>query len=202
MLRCDRVAPFGNPVVPDVYWMLIGSSGSSRRLARRELALADRTCPRPGNVHHSLSRTITARRSGTCRSHLGEHRDVVGLPEAARHHQQAHAGLAQRVLELGGLVGRVDRDEDRADSRGRELQDEPLVAVRRPDPDAVAPAHAVGDQRAGRQPDLLPELADRSRDSPGGGRPAPRGSAKRSAVRRRFAPIVSSSSGMSVGPRS
>ena len=25
MLRCDSVAPLGKPVVPDVYWMLIGS---------------------------------------------------------------------------------------------------------------------------------------------------------------------------------
>ena len=26
MLWCDSVAPFGKPVVPEVYWMLIGSS--------------------------------------------------------------------------------------------------------------------------------------------------------------------------------
>ena len=25
MLRCDSVAPLGKPVVPEVYWMLIGS---------------------------------------------------------------------------------------------------------------------------------------------------------------------------------
>ena len=29
MLWCESVAPFGKPVVPDVYWMLIGSSKSS-----------------------------------------------------------------------------------------------------------------------------------------------------------------------------
>src|SRR5262245_6232658 len=29
MLKCDRVAPFGEPVVPLVNWMLIASSGSS-----------------------------------------------------------------------------------------------------------------------------------------------------------------------------
>ncbi len=29
MLWCVSVAPFGNPVVPDVYWMLIGSSNCS-----------------------------------------------------------------------------------------------------------------------------------------------------------------------------
>jgi hypothetical protein len=29
MLWWERVAPFGNPVVPEVYWMLIGSSQDS-----------------------------------------------------------------------------------------------------------------------------------------------------------------------------
>jgi hypothetical protein len=29
MLWCERVAPLGNPVVPDVYWMLMGSSNCS-----------------------------------------------------------------------------------------------------------------------------------------------------------------------------
>ena len=33
MLRCDSVAPFGKPVVPEVYWMLIGSV--TDRLANR-----------------------------------------------------------------------------------------------------------------------------------------------------------------------
>ena len=32
MLRCDRVAPLGKPVVPDVYWMLMGSSGCRVRI--------------------------------------------------------------------------------------------------------------------------------------------------------------------------
>lgn len=32
-LRCDSVAPLGTPVVPDVYWMLIGSSGLNAALA-------------------------------------------------------------------------------------------------------------------------------------------------------------------------
>ena len=29
MFRCVSVAPFGNPVVPDVYWMLMASFGPS-----------------------------------------------------------------------------------------------------------------------------------------------------------------------------
>ena len=132
--------------------------GAQLFLTRRELALAD---PRAlGQERAPLAfKDDHHPQAGAGRRHLGEHRDVVGLPEAPSHHQQAHAGLAQRVLELGGLVRRVDRDEDRADSRGRELQDEPLVAARRPDPDAVAVLHAVCDQRTGGEPDLLPQLA-------------------------------------------
>ena len=40
MLWCESVAPFGNPVVPDVYWMLIGSSNwsSASRAASTVLA--------------------------------------------------------------------------------------------------------------------------------------------------------------------
>ena len=41
MLRCDRVAPLGKPVVPLVYWMLIGSVGSQRRAALAHLRAVD-----------------------------------------------------------------------------------------------------------------------------------------------------------------
>ena len=90
---------------------------------------------------------------------LREHRDVVRVPEAAGHDQQAHAGLAERVRQLGRLVGRVDGDEDRADPGGGELRHDPLVAVRRPDPDAVALADPAGEQSSRRGVDLEPQLA-------------------------------------------
>ena len=41
MLRCESVAPFGEPVVPHVYWMLIGSSESSA--ASRAASVASST---------------------------------------------------------------------------------------------------------------------------------------------------------------
>ena len=40
MLWCESVAPFGKPVVPDVYWMLIGSSNCSA--ASRSASSLDR----------------------------------------------------------------------------------------------------------------------------------------------------------------
>ena len=48
MLWCDSVAPFGKPVVPEVYWMLMGSSKEScgllaREQGRRELVGAGRS---------------------------------------------------------------------------------------------------------------------------------------------------------------
>jgi hypothetical protein len=75
-------------------------------------------------------------------SDLAEHAEVVARPEAARHDERAAADLLERVLELGRAVRRVDVDQDQADARGRELDDEPFVPVRRPDADAVAAPEA------------------------------------------------------------
>src|SRR5690606_30031576 len=66
--------------------------------------------------------------------------------------------LVQCVLELGGLVGRVNVDQDRADAGGGVLDDDPLVAVGRPDPDAIPLADTTGQQATGRQSGLLPEF--------------------------------------------
>jgi hypothetical protein len=84
---------------------------------------------------------------------------VVGLAEASCQDEQAHAGPRQRVLQLGRLVGRVDGHEDRADARGGVLGDDPLVAVGRPDADAIARPHAAGEQAAGGERHLVPQLA-------------------------------------------
>ena len=61
MLRWVSVAPFGNPVVPDVYWMLIGSSGAGA--ARRGDGRRS-TPPAPATISsHSSSQKNTARSS-------------------------------------------------------------------------------------------------------------------------------------------
>ena len=70
MLVCDRVAPLGNPVVPDVYWMLIGSA------ALRDEAISDSRCSSAGVstivCHCSDSNSTTSRTPGvsgrTCSS--------------------------------------------------------------------------------------------------------------------------------------
>ena len=61
MLRWVSVAPFGNPVVPDVYWMLIGSSGPQARAPLGEPPSA-LTAPVPAtSSSQSSSQKNTAR---------------------------------------------------------------------------------------------------------------------------------------------
>ena len=54
--------------------------------------------------------------------------------------------LVQCVFELRHAVGRVDVDQDQPDARGRELNDQPFQAVRRPDPDPIATVEAKAQQ--------------------------------------------------------
>ena len=170
MLKCDRVAPFGEPVVPLVNWMLIASSGSSAA----ESASSRARCAGPpsasscahdrqrGGTGSSPSSTTCFSRAGARCQHLAralevdlgrdlaQHAEVVAALVAARQHQRAAADLVQRVLELGLAVRRVDVDEDQPDARGGELRDDPFVPVRRPDADAVAAPQAEREQ-AGRE---------------------------------------------------
>ena len=93
------------------------------------------------------------------RSHLGDHRPVVARLEVGRGHEHAAARLVQRVLHLVGAVGRVDRDEDRADLGGGVLHEHPRGAVRAPDAHSVADVEAAGQEGLGHPVDLGAELA-------------------------------------------
>ena len=163
--------------------------GVQRRLDRGQVglghALAVGQQPRPSRPRGRASRAAAGSAGAP-----PDHRHVVGLAEAAGEDEQAHAGLVQRVLELGRLVGRVDGHEDRADARGGVLGDEPLVAVGRPDAHAVAGAHAAGQQAAGGERRPRPTARGRSRGSPARAPRAPRG--RRSARRRGAGPRRSS----------
>ena len=152
MLWCDSVAPLGKPVVPLVYWMLIGSSkeSSAARLssaARWPAAAA--AVRQPGPVaaaqvdHLAQARQVAA--------HLLDHRPVVAGLELLRADQQGHAGLATREGQLVAAVGRVDVDQDRAHLRGGVLQQDPLGAVGRPDAHPVARRDPGRDQAAGQR---------------------------------------------------
>ena len=154
MLWWESVAPFGNPVVPDVYWMLIGSSKlSPARIVRqhRPVAGGQRL---PLRVAEEDDRAQLR----TAVAHLGDHRPVVARLERRRGHQQRDPGLVEHVLQLVGPVRRVDVDQDRADVGGRVLQDHPLPPVRRPDADPVALAHTGRDQPGRERLDRVEQL--------------------------------------------
>src|SRR2546421_632535 len=53
MLGCESVAPFGNPVVPDVYWMLIASSKPSSASRPRSASGAASSPPASRSRHPS-----------------------------------------------------------------------------------------------------------------------------------------------------
>ena len=156
MLWWDRVAPFGNPVVPEVYWMLIGSSAESS-IASSAAASASRPAveerlPVLGAEQHDLLQV------GAARADLGDHRGVVGGLQLLRGDQQLAARLVEHELELAGPVGGVDVDQDRAELGGGVLGEGPLGAVRRPDADAVALVDAGCQQAEGEGVDLGVQL--------------------------------------------
>ena len=90
-----------------------------------------------------------ALQAGTLARHLADHRPVVAGLEALRGHEQPQPGLPHDVGQLVRPVGRVDVDENRTDLGGGILDDHPLRAVGRPNPDPVADVDADAEQAAG-----------------------------------------------------
>ena len=157
MLWWLSVAPLGKPVVPLVYWMLIGSSNWVARLALRQflgadaLAAGDEPLPVATDEHDLLEPVEVV-------AHVADHPHVVRGLERGGRDQHPAAGLAQHVLELRRPVGRVDVDEDDPRLRRRVLHERPLGAVRAPDPDAVAGLDPGGDEGPRRPVHGLAEL--------------------------------------------
>jgi hypothetical protein len=81
---------------------------------------------------------------------LLDHRGVVGGFKRRRRDQQPDPGLVEYILQFTGPVRRVDVDQDCTDLRGGVLGEQPLRAVRRPDPDPV-PLADPGSQQPVRQ---------------------------------------------------
>ncbi len=203
MLRWVSVAPFGNPVVPDVYWMLIGSSGpqassAARRGRRRSRAPA----PATSSSQSSSQKKIARSRPGSSGRDLLDHVDVVRRLERRGGEQHPAPRLVEGVRQLVGAVGRVDVDEDRRRSRRWRTA---AASTRRSSGSTARPG------RRPRGPSPISPVAQRSTRSAKSSyvqrTPWWRAtSASRlpwaATVRARLAPIVSSSSGMSVGPAS
>ena len=169
ILKWVSVAPFGEPVVPEVNWILMASSGSSAA----DSASSRARCAGPATARNAANRIAPGRQrplvendhmpqvrqlrglqsrridAVDLRRERAHHGEIVARLQRARHDQDFALHLVERVFELGALVGRVDVDQDRADARGAELRVKPFGAVGRPDADAVAALHTEREQ-AGR----------------------------------------------------
>ena len=176
MLWCDSVAPFGDPVVPDVLDVdrivelqlrltcaQIRRGGAAAVL--NEVGPRDSArCGLAAKVDHMLAGRDrlglerTRARHRQLRHQRRQHLDVVRLAETACRHENADTGLIERVFELAQSVGRVDIDEDRANLRRRVLHDRPLRGVRAPDPDPVSSLDPKRQQRARRTVHLLQQV--------------------------------------------
>ncbi len=168
-----RVAPLGNPVVPDVNWMLIGSSncnwpasaasfwysgrGRGRRhrrsAPRRHALVPDRDDQ--AQIGELGCAQIARSGGGEFGRQLAQHSEVVAGLEPGGGDQRRAASLVQRVFEFGQPIGRVDVDEDQPGLGGSELGDGPFGVVRRPDADARAAFEAERHQPGGEGIDPL-----------------------------------------------
>ncbi len=145
---CVSTAPFGSPVVPEVYTIVAGSSCPARGAAVLELLVGDggtAACEGGEVVHAPHAHGVVDGCQG-----VGEQRDV-GVRASDAH---ADARVGDDRLDLGCRRRLVHRDHDAAGEPGGEVGHRPLVAGGRHDRDRVAGGEPHRDQalREGRAP--------------------------------------------------
>ena len=140
--------------------MLIGSSALEHRHPLRELLAPTRPTRRPREPSQlgSPIRTTSCSRGHSSRTPSTMAAVVRGLV-LHRRDQQPHPGLVDDERQLVAAIGRVDVDEDRADLRRGVLDQHPLGAVRRPDPDPVALLDPHREQATSDPVDVVVQLA-------------------------------------------
>ena len=87
-----------------------------------------------------------------------DHVHVAAVAVAGDDEEVLRVGLPEREVHFVLLVVRVERQQDRADLRGREHEDDPVRHVRRPEGDLLAVPHAERHQAAREAVHLLAEL--------------------------------------------
>ena len=125
----ESTAPFGAPVVPDVYPIKAGASRG----------LASRAGVSPSGRSRRGSRDVERRVEITDRGLL------VGLVDDRR----ARAGIPDHVLELSGPVGRVRGDHDEPHAQGRRVGRHEVDGALGREQDAIAARQAEGGEAAG-----------------------------------------------------
>ena len=105
------------------------AAGATALAAARNFFQGSPACDSPRNV------MIRSRVAGRCSP---EGVGVVHAEELARREEQARAALREDVAGLGRLEARVDGDEHGAGGLQADRREDPLVAVRCPDRDAIA----------------------------------------------------------------
>ena len=138
--------------------MLIGSSNCSD-CSRRASSVSETDLARRQKCLPFFIEGQGAFQFRTTRPGGFQHGPINQLTKAAGVKEEADAGLAQGVFQLGGLIRRVDVDENGADPRRGVLDDDPLPAVRRPDAHAVARRDAESEQRPRGLRHDFPQLA-------------------------------------------
>ena len=143
-------APFGKPVVPEVYWIMTAIVGSDRRqLDALVVAGGDERIPVV--EADDLAQFGAVRRH---RLHRLQHRVAA---KAVDDEDAGRARLLQHILDFAGAKGRVDGDENHAGHAGAEFEHHPFRQVLRPDGNALARLEAR-QQRAGGALDFAIEL--------------------------------------------
>ena len=130
-LRWVSTAPFGRPVVPDVYMMNAGSCSSTTTSSGSSPAAASA-------ASNSSPMTSTVATSGRLLAGLGRDPGQRRVDD-----ERGRAGVGQHVGDLVGDQAEVHRDDDRAEPHTREVGLPRLHPVEREDGDPVADADAA-----------------------------------------------------------
>ena len=159
MLWWLSVAPFGKPVVPLVYWMLIASSQPRSAIRGPELVVTGAVAGGQQLVPVARAQPDRALERRQLAADLVDHGDVARALELRGRHQHPAAALLQHVGHLVRAVRGVDVDEDRTDLGRGVLDQHPLGVVRAPDADALPLGQPAGQQAPCHPVDLVVEGA-------------------------------------------
>ena len=160
-VRCEWITPLGFRVVPEVKPMTAGESGSVGSGASIGSASSSsakwRARPGSGLV---LGTDHEPRRVGAVAEQRLVGRQVVGLPEAGRGHDDVGLHDVEDVAHLLRPVEVHDRHDDRAELRGAPEGDRRLDPVRQLEHDDVARSDAPGLERRGERSGRPVDLAE------------------------------------------